>query len=408
MALRQLALLPALALLSVLLYAGLSHADPQYVLGGDVVPANTARIIALGTGTPNVYKDQLATSYLIQLGLDGQNVTNILFDVGTGSIVNLYATQVSLANVATVFLSHLHSDHITDLAPLYALASGRSGPLQVWGPSGASPDLGTNATVAGLKAFLGWDQASRNHVSEFPAGYTGNQIVAHEFNYSVPNQLVYNQSGVVVYSNPAFHYDTPGPVSLKLQWRNLTITYSGDTVPLTTFVDFALGSDVVIHEAVGPVYNLSAAAIASKNIALNHTTAVQVGQIFQAIQPRLAIATHLSLRQDTYVPLVSAIRSSFPAGPLALAQDLAVWDVSATSIQQRRFLVIPNGVGGLFTAPSAAPNPAGYKFVTQFDYNWPFPATTHTGLQLYTPGQALAPLPANPASVAASSTSGRH
>lgn len=31
-----------------------------------------------------------------------------------------------------------------------------------------------------------------------------------------------------VWSNPAFHYDTPGPVSLKLRWNNITITYSGN------------------------------------------------------------------------------------------------------------------------------------------------------------------------------------
>lgn len=50
-----------------------------------------------------------------------------------------------------VFLSHLHSDHITDLPPLYALAN-RQRPLEVWGPSGAIPATGTNATIEGLKA----------------------------------------------------------------------------------------------------------------------------------------------------------------------------------------------------------------------------------------------------------------
>ena len=40
----------------------------------------------------------MSTSYLIQTG-DGQN---FLFDVGTGSIVNLYATNVALANITKV------------------------------------------------------------------------------------------------------------------------------------------------------------------------------------------------------------------------------------------------------------------------------------------------------------------
>lgn len=70
----------------------------------------------------------------------------------------------------------MNADHVTDLAPLYAIANGRQKPLEVWGPSGAVPATGTAALVKGLKGFLGWDQAARNHVSDFPAGYTGNQV----------------------------------------------------------------------------------------------------------------------------------------------------------------------------------------------------------------------------------------
>ena len=40
--------------------------------------------------------------------------------------------------------------------------------------------------------FLGWDQVSRNQVSQFAANYTGNQIVANEFLYNVTNQIIYN------------------------------------------------------------------------------------------------------------------------------------------------------------------------------------------------------------------------
>ncbi|KAL0031317.1 hypothetical protein WJX79_003158 [Trebouxia sp. C0005] len=354
--------------------------DPAWVLPGDSVPSDSIRLVALGTGTPSVYKEQVSTSYLLQTG-DGQN---FIFDVGTGSIVNLYATNVNLATINKVFLSHLHSDHITDLAPLYAIANGRTSPLQVWGPSGATAATGTNATVAGLRAFLGWDQVSRNHVSQFPANYTGNQIVANEFLYNVTNQIIYNQSGVQVWSNPAFHYDTPGPVSLKLRWNNITVTYSGDTVPLTTFVNFAQGSDVVIHESVGPVWNFSTAGVAGQNILLNHTSQTQVGQVFAALNPapRLAIATHLSVNEYSIVPIISAIRSTYPVGPLAIAQDLNVWDISPTNITQRRFLVQPNIQGGIFVPVGGTTDPAGYSLPTVSAQTWPFPTVTDTGLTL--------------------------
>ncbi|DBA82164.1 TPA: hypothetical protein ACH3X1_007151 [Trebouxia sp. C0004] len=351
----------------VLLHFAAASQDPAWVLPGDSVPSNSIRLVALGTGTPSVYKEQVSTSYLLQTG-DGQN---FIFDVGTGSIVNLYATNVNLATINKVFLSHLHSDHITDLAPLYAIANGRTSPLQVWGPSGATAATGTNATVAGLRAFLGWDQVSRNHVSQFPANYTGNQLVANEFLYNATNQIIYNQSGV---------QDT---LSAELM-RQFVMISAGDTVPLTTFVNFAQGSDVVIHESVGPVWNFSTAGVAGQNILLNHTSQTQVGQVFAALNPapRLAIATHLSVNEYSIVPIISAIRSTYPVGPLAIAQDLNVWDISPTNITQRRFLVQPNIQGGIFVPVGGSTDPAGYSLPTVSAQTWPFPTVTDSGLTL--------------------------
>ena len=51
-----------------------------------------------------------------------------------------------------VFLTHLHSDHIADLATFYAGAMfGRTEPWEVWGPSSEQPELGLNASIAGLR-----------------------------------------------------------------------------------------------------------------------------------------------------------------------------------------------------------------------------------------------------------------
>ena len=75
-----------------------AEVDPNVVLPGDSVPPDTIRIIALGTGTPTVAADQVATSYLVQLG----STRNVLFDAGTGSIINLYATGVDLSTIDTV------------------------------------------------------------------------------------------------------------------------------------------------------------------------------------------------------------------------------------------------------------------------------------------------------------------
>lgn len=69
--------------------------------------------------------------------------------------------------MAQLFLTHLHSDHMADAVQLLALGQmlgGRTGPLQVHGPSGPTPETGTTAFAAGLNGLLGWDRLARERV----------------------------------------------------------------------------------------------------------------------------------------------------------------------------------------------------------------------------------------------------
>jgi len=51
-----------------------------------------------------------------------------------------------------VFLTHLHSDHIADLATFYVGAMfGRTKPWEVWGPSGEDASTGTAHSIEGLR-----------------------------------------------------------------------------------------------------------------------------------------------------------------------------------------------------------------------------------------------------------------
>lgn len=92
--------------------------------------------------------------------------------------------------------------------------------------------LSSVVSLWSLSQMLAWDQRSRNHVHDYPGSYRGNQIVAHEFDFSKENQLIYQQGDLSVYSNPAFHYDMPGPVSFRLEWKGLKVTYSGAALAL--------------------------------------------------------------------------------------------------------------------------------------------------------------------------------
>jgi len=135
--------------LFVLLGAGgkvTSPTDPApdryaYYPGTEAIAANEIRLIACGTGMPAARHSQAATCFLAELG----NGDKFLFDVGTGSMANVASLMIPYDMLDKVFLTHLHIDHMGDIGALWAggWTAGRSRALQVWGPSGARPDMGT-------------------------------------------------------------------------------------------------------------------------------------------------------------------------------------------------------------------------------------------------------------------------
>ncbi len=124
----------------------------HYSPGTEALGKDEIRITACGTGMPAARRGQAAACWVVELG----NGDKFLFDHGTGSMANVQALSIPADYLTKVFLSHLHTDHWGDLASLWAggWTSGRTRPLEVWGPSGAREDMGTKYAVENfLKAY---------------------------------------------------------------------------------------------------------------------------------------------------------------------------------------------------------------------------------------------------------------
>ena len=93
------------------------------------------RLILLGTkGGPAVRPNgSMPTSNLLFLDHE-----KILIDAGLGVTKRLVDTGFDLRTLSTIFITHLHSDHILELGPLIhtAWVSGLKLPINVYGPSG--------------------------------------------------------------------------------------------------------------------------------------------------------------------------------------------------------------------------------------------------------------------------------
>ena len=313
----------------------LSERDVYYPGTEDLAP-DEMRVIALGTGMPNARPKQAASCFLIELG----NGDKFLFDAGTGSAERLSAMKIPMDYIDKVFLGHLHSDHIGDLDAIWigGVVGNRVVPLRVWGPSGAEEKYGTKYMVEHLRKTYTWDVDGR-------VGNTdtrGLSIEVTEFDYKLVNEIVYQENGVTIRSIPAIHA-LDGSVSFIMEWNGLKFSFSSDTYPNKWWMEHTKNSDLAIHECfASPKILIDKQKFPPQN-ALNvgtqvHTSPAQFGKVMAEINPRMAVGFHFFNDYDTQPIVLADIRETYD-GPLSLAVDYMVWNVTKEKIITRMAVI---------------------------------------------------------------------
>ncbi|MDP6555819.1 MAG: guanitoxin biosynthesis MBL fold metallo-hydrolase GntH [Pirellulaceae bacterium] len=313
-----------------------ARARDFYTPNSEDLGPDEMRLIACGTGMPTARPKQAASCWLLELG----NGDKFIFDVGTGSNERISAFQIPYNYLDKVFLSHLHTDHFGDLDALFisgALA-GRQKPLRVWGPSGDTPELGTKYALDHLLKALTWDLAGRKGLTD-PRGY---HMDVTEFDYKGMNKVVYEENGVTIRSFPAIHA-IDGSVSYSVAWNGLKFVFGGDTYPNKWYAEYAKDSDLAIHECFISTPDMiekfrftpQSALLVGTQI---HTAPEAFGKTMSLIKPRMAVAYHFFKDFDTTASINDRVRTTYD-GPLSLAEDYMVWNITKDEIRVRMAIV---------------------------------------------------------------------
>jgi ribonuclease Z len=307
-----------------------------YAPNSEKLASDEIRVIACGTGMPTPRPAQAAACFLMELG----NGDKFIFDIGAGSVERLFALQIPTAFLDKVFIGHLHGDHFGDLGALFVAGgiAGRFTPLRVLGPSGATPELGTKAALEAMEKVYAWDIAGRLGQTDI----RGFKFEINEFDYKQVNKIVYQENGVTIRSFPAIHA-IDGSVSYSLEWKGMKIIYGSDTFPNKWFVENSKGADLVIHECFITVPDLVAKYRLTPEAALQvgtqiHTAPEAFGKVMSMVKPKHAVAYHFFKDTDTTGPILEGIRTTYD-GPLSLAEDYMVWNVTKDGIRERMAVI---------------------------------------------------------------------
>ncbi len=261
--------------------------------GTEEVQPNEMRITFMGTA-PNIRPGQMNTSIYVELG----NGDNFVFDIGEGSVANYVAARVALNQIDKVFLTHLHVDHFGALPYVYMFgtwAGGWHSPLNIYGPSGRTPEFGTKAMVEGMKKMLAW------HIdafSVFPVG-KGWDIQVHEFDFRDNGGVVYEENGVKVTHWQRSHAKD-GASAYRLDWNGLCFVWTGDGRPSKLDEIYAKGCDVYVTELQPEVVEINSGVqgvppfLARYTIDTHHTPGYAAGYLANKVQPRLFMTTHMN------------------------------------------------------------------------------------------------------------------
>jgi ribonuclease Z len=304
-----------------------SIAPDRYVYypGTEVLAEDEVRVIACGTGMPDARRGQAANALMIPAE---------------------YLTKI--------FISHLHTDHWGDLDSLWAggWTAGRPVPLEVWGPSGMSEDMGTAYAIEHFLKAFNWDYQTR----AFKITPVSGNITVHEFDYKAENAVVYDRNGLVVRSIPAIHAGD-GPVSFIIEYAGLKLVFGGDSSPNKWVVKYAKDADFMIHEAFAtPEYFAKdygqPPQLAWRACCEFHTSGPAFGKIMSEVNPRHAVAYHSM--EEALPGVRKGIRETY-GGPLSMAVDMMVWNITRDNIIER-MAVSPDRASGV-SGPTRQPPP---------------------------------------------------
>ncbi len=279
------------------LVEGAKHASPDF------------KVTLLGTGHPHPSSARMGASTLVEVGEE-----KLLFDAGRGAALRLYESGVLPGEIDTLFLTHLHSDHVVGIDDV--LLTGwlpylgeRNTAFSVWGP------VGTETMMYHLSKAFESDISARGEYTDAK----GVEVIAKDISEGV----VFEQNGVKVTSFLVEHEPDPS-YGYRIDYKGRSVVISGDTAYSENLIEHAKDVDVLVHEVAFAKPEELQSSETLQQIMSIHVSPEEAGKIFSETKPRLAVYSHIVLLggiREESVDLIELTKKTY-SGEVVVGEDL--------------------------------------------------------------------------------------
>lgn len=193
-------------------------------------------VTLLGTGSPIPDPHRAGPATLVRAG--GQT---LLFDCGRGVLQRAAAIGVGAGTLTALFLTHLHSDHITDLGDVITsrwVTTLVPTPLSIVGPPGTREVV--ELTLASLSRDIGYRLDHHDDLTEGPS------VEVQEY----AEGTVWDQDGVRIVAAPTDHRPVAPTIGFRVDHAGASVVLAGDTVPCAGLDDLCRGAGALVHTVI--------------------------------------------------------------------------------------------------------------------------------------------------------------
>lgn len=193
-------------------------------------------VTILGSGSPLPDPNRAGPSTLVRT-----TAGDLLFDCGRGVLMRAAGAGTSAGAITALFITHLHSDHVTDLNDVLTtrwITSFASSPLRIVGPRGSGALL--EAVESMLAPDIGYRLAHHDDLTWRPVADVA----------EVDGGIVFRSGDVTVTAGETDHAPVRPTLGYRVDDGDAAVVIAGDTVPCASLDELCAGADVLVHTAV--------------------------------------------------------------------------------------------------------------------------------------------------------------